>query len=74
MREKRCPDCKKAKSIKDFGRNRQSPDGLHYYCRECAAERQRQWTALHPEKVRTMRQLYLQKIRTKNDARDPYAD
>jgi hypothetical protein len=74
MRTKKCPDCKTVKPIKDFGRNRQSPDGLHYYCRECAAERQRQWTASNPGKVKTMRQAYLTKVRTRNDARDPYAD
>jgi hypothetical protein len=74
MRTKYCPDCKQTKPITGFGRNRQSPDGLHYYCRECAAERQRRWTERHPDKVRIMRQTYLTKIRSRNDGRDPYAE
>lgn len=72
MRTKSCPDCKEVKPIVEFGRNRQSVDGLHYYCRHCAAARQRAWTATHPEQVRAMRKNYLQTMHAKNRGIDPY--
>lgn len=71
-RSKHCPSCKETKPVADFGRNRQAVDGLHYYCRACAAARQRAWAATNPEKVRAMRQSYLQAMYAKNKGVDPY--
>ena len=72
MRSKPCPSCEETKSIMDFGRNRQSIDGLHYYCRVCAAARQREWAKDNPEKVKTMRRNYLRTMHDRNEGVDPY--
>lgn len=72
MRLKPCPDCKQEKPVTDFGRNKQAVDGLHYYCRVCAAARQRTWAAANKEKVRRMRAEYLKGVREANANRDPY--
>ena len=32
---KRCPSCKRSKSVEDFPRNRSSRDGLATYCKPC---------------------------------------
>jgi hypothetical protein len=71
-RVKTCPSCKITKPVMEFGRNRQSIDGLHYYCRVCAAARQREWAKDNPEKVKTMRRNYLQAMHAKNEGVDPY--
>jgi transposase-like protein len=73
VRTKKCPTCKKAKPVAEFGRNRQSLDGLHYYCKECAAARQREWSSAHADKVRTMRRVYVARMHKLNENRDPYA-
>lgn len=72
VRTKRCPQCEQTKTISSFGRNRQAKDGLHYYCKECAAQRQRQWARNNPETVRSMRASYLDRIRDANSERNPY--
>lgn len=71
-RVKSCPSCKVAKPVVEFGRNRQSIDGLHYYCKTCAAKRQRAWAKANPEKVTAMRRSYLQSMHAKNEGVDPY--
>jgi len=74
MRTKVCATCKESKPLKAFGRNRQSPDGLHYYCKTCAALRQRAWASSNPAKVKAAKQRYLGKVRATNVLRgDPYA-
>lgn len=73
MKAKTCSACGKTQPVVAFGRNRQSLDGLHYYCKACAAARQRQWAKANPEKVREMRAAYLTRVREMNDGRDPYA-
>ena len=35
MITKRCPSCKRSKSVEDFPRNRSSRDGLAAYCKPC---------------------------------------
>lgn len=72
MNKKRCTTCKEEKSVEDFGRNRQAPDGLHYYCKTCAALRQRTWANNNPKKLKTIKDKYLNRVRALNDARDPY--
>jgi hypothetical protein len=74
MRKKFCPDCEQELLLTEFGRNRQSVDGLHYYCKECAATRQRAWALANQEKVRAMRAAYLRRLHATNAQRDPYAD
>jgi hypothetical protein len=38
---KRCPECREAKSVDAFGRNRSLPDGLSFYCLACNRTRNR---------------------------------
>jgi hypothetical protein len=33
--DKRCSKCASSKALEAFGKNRQSPDGLHYWCKQC---------------------------------------
>jgi len=73
MKKKSCPICESEKPLSAFGRNRQSVDGLHYYCKACAAARQRAWAKANQEKVKSMRIVYLERIRATNAQRDPYA-
>jgi formate dehydrogenase maturation protein FdhE len=72
MRRKYCPTCKGTHPLSHFGRNRQSADGLHYYCKACAAAKQRAWAAANPTKVRAMRAAYLERVHEQNANRDPY--
>jgi hypothetical protein len=72
MRTKRCPCCEAYKPVAQFGRNRQAVDGLHYYCKLCAAARQRAWALAHPETVRAMRRSYLKRMREQNAGVNPY--
>ena len=71
-RRKVCPLCSHERPLAEFGRNRQSVDGLHYYCKECAAARQREWAKANPSKVKQMRTVYLERIRAVNAQRNPY--
>lgn len=70
---KLCATCKEKKPLTDFGRNRQSPDGLHYYCKTCAALRQRTWATNNPRKAKSIKEKYLDTVRSMNTGRDPYA-
>lgn len=72
VRPKRCSCCGDAKPLASFGRNRQAKDGLHYYCKDCAAKRQREWARANPEIVKRMRDDYLQRVYAQNAERDPY--
>jgi hypothetical protein len=71
-RSKCCSSCEQTLPVTAFGRNRQAKDGLHYYCKKCAAQRQRLWAKAHPDTVREMRSDYLTRIRASNDGRNPY--
>lgn len=72
MKAKTCSCCGENLPLTAFGRNRQTPDGLHYYCKACAAKRQRKWAQNNPDKVREMRADYLRRMREQNEGRDPY--
>lgn len=71
-RVKYCSHCKVEHPVSEFGRNRQSPDGLHYFCRMAAAARQRAWAKANPDKIRTARAAYISKLHALNARRDPY--
>ena len=73
MSEKTCPRCSRTLPLTRFGRNCQSVDGLHYYCKVCAAARQREWARAHPERVKESKRAYLQRVREQNEGKDPYA-
>jgi hypothetical protein len=55
---KQCSACKAELPFSAFGRNRASPDGLHWYCRVCHSRKQRAWRQANPEKVSFMRMKY----------------
>lgn len=71
-RSKPCPCCGQTLPVSSFGRNRQAKDGLHYYCKSCAARKQRSWAKTNPAKIKEMHMDYLNRIRAANDGRDPY--
>lgn len=68
MHTKTCPSCNTAKPEEAFGRNRQTPDGLMYYCRECAALKQREYRKANPDAAAQAKSKYLAKVRARNDA------
>lgn len=70
MAKKRCPRCERTRAVSTFGRNICNVDGLATYCRECSAERQRQWKAANPSKVREWRRKYLTRVKAANRKRD----
>jgi len=73
VKSKKCATCKEEKPLTSFGRNRQAVDGLHYYCKTCAALRQRAWATSNPAKIREAKDRYLSRIRGMNAGADPYA-
>ena len=73
MDTKVCSRCRKPKPLSAFGRNRQTVDGLNYYCKPCAAEKQAVWAKANPKKVKATKAKYLARIRATNALRgDPY--
>lgn len=46
---KRCGSCKQELPIEAFGNRAVSSDGLHYWCKSCVAERNREWRESNPE-------------------------
>ena len=71
-KRKKCPCCEELLPLSAFGRNRQSKDGLHYYCKACAASKQKKWAKANPTKVKAMRQAYIAQLHRQNAERDPY--
>lgn len=71
--EKTCSCCRLPKPLAAFGRNRQTVDGLNYYCRSCAADKQAAWTKANPKKAKASKDKYLDRIRATNALRgDPH--
>lgn len=69
MRTKICSCCDKPKPVDEFGKNRQTPDGLMYYCRACASAKQREFRKTNPDSTAASKARYLEKLRARNDAR-----
>ena len=67
--KKYCPSCERNRDSTAFGSNICNVDGLSTYCRECSAEKQRQWKAANPKKVRQWRQRYIERIKATNRER-----
>ena len=67
MKTKTCSCCHQPKPLSEFGKNRQTPDGLMYYCRPCASDKQRQFRVTNPESAKRSKEKYLAKIRARND-------
>lgn len=67
MKIKTCSSCHQPKPASEYGKNRQTPDGLMYYCRICASEKQRDFRVSNPESTKKSKQKYLTKVRARND-------
>ena len=61
-----CSCCGKPFPKADFGKNRQTPDGLSYYTRAHAAKKQKIFRKENPLLVKESRDRYLNKLRTRN--------
>lgn len=48
--EKQCPKCNKVLPIKEFYFDKQSKDGLFYYCKSCDSDRRKKWRKNNPER------------------------
>jgi hypothetical protein len=73
MSLKTCSHCHQPKPLTSFGRNRQTVDGLNYYCKACAAFKQADWTAKNPDKAKASKEKYLNRMRATNTLRgDPH--
>jgi hypothetical protein len=72
IRLKLCTRCKVTKPVHEYGRNSQAADGLHYYCKTCAAIKQRLWAEHNGEKMKQVRKRYRDKLATQAKNRDPY--
>lgn len=56
-----CPTCAakgKPQPMGAFGFNKSSPDGHHWYCRNCNNAKQRAWKMANREKVRAAKRDY----------------
>lgn len=49
---KRCSNCKITMALSGFHKNRARSDGFANYCKECAADNQRQWAKKNPDKLK----------------------
>lgn len=65
---KTCSCCNQRFSTDKFGKNSHSPDGLHWYTREHAAAKQREWKAANQEKVKKWRRDYIKRLKRQNHA------
>lgn len=71
-KRKKCACCKEKLALTAFGRNRRAKDGLHYYCKLCAAGKTKKWAKANPETVKRMREDYIKRVHEQNAERDPY--
>lgn len=73
MSTKQCSFCGGVKPKTEFGRNRQTLDGLNYYCKPCAALKHKQWVEQNPERDKAAKSKYKARLRATNILRgDPY--
>jgi hypothetical protein len=63
---KTCSSCRESKPESEFGKNLQTPDGLMYYCKHCAASKQRSFRRENPDSAKASRKRYLDKVRDRN--------
>ena len=58
MNTKQCGKCKKVKDLSEFGKDKHSPDGLVYPCKECARKRSRIFYNNNINKVKVSNKRY----------------
>lgn len=49
--EKTCTKCKETKDISLFAKDKNSPDGHTYQCKECRNKANKRYRELHPDKI-----------------------
>jgi len=69
---KTCTECEARLLRTAFGRNAQSKDGLHYYCKVCAALKRKTWYEANKVKAKQSTKKWLQHTAALNAMRDPY--
>jgi hypothetical protein len=63
---KRCSNCKVDKNLSEFSINRSTPGGYHYYCKICAALKNKEWRDNNPDKCKVSRKKYVEKVKREN--------
>lgn len=63
---KNCTNCKQSKSIKDFYKEKRSPDGLYAYCKKCFMDKVEDWKKKNMEKVKLYKKKSIKKWRQNN--------
>jgi hypothetical protein len=63
---KTCSSCEVRLSLAKFGTNIRTPDGFSYYCKACAAAKQREWKEKNPEKVRAWQKRCVDRYKKQN--------
>lgn len=58
---KKCSQCKKFKSLNEFGHNKRIKDGRHYLCKYCSRQNSKQYRQEHPEKAKAINKRYCEK-------------
>ncbi len=69
---KTCSICKARLPLTAYGRNTHAKDGLHYYCRVCAALKRKAWYEANKVKARESTKKWVNSMSTANAVRDPY--
>lgn len=69
---KTCTKCSKTKPQDQFNRNKQTPDGLHAYCRDCQGEIGRAWREENAEHRQAYQKAYESSGRGRERQREHY--
>lgn len=69
---KNCADCKIQKPIAEFGKMKQTKDGLHSYCKECISSRGKEYRLRNREAVKERKKKYANSEAGKKTKRESY--
>lgn len=61
MEPKQCSQCKKFKSLNEFGYNKRIKNGRHYLCKYCSRQNSKQYRQKHPGKAKATSKRYCEK-------------
>ena len=64
--EKRCNRCKLVKPLSEFGRNKNTKDGLLYYCKDCGRKRIKLLMEINKETLKEYHKKYFKEWGEKN--------
>lgn len=72
---KNCPDCNKHLPYTSFHRDKQRPDGLRLYCKDCAIERSKNYYKNNKGYLLTVKKKhYKEVIKTNEDVYKKYLE